>query len=161
MEKRLRQGFITSEDLKNLPDKERLKKGWVAVIECPQNIPCDACIYACKTQALEMKTVADLPVINYDKCIGCFQCMHACPGVAIFMVRLTDDGKGMVSLPYEFTDLPKAGETVDLLNRLGEKLGPARVIRTFSMGKDAAKSSYVTVETAPELIWDARFIRRR
>lgn len=157
----MRQGFITAKDLKNLPTKERLMKGWVAVIECPQNIPCDACIYACKTRALEMKAVADLPTIDYEKCIGCFQCMHACPGVAIFMVRLTEDGKGMLSLPYEFSNLPRVGEIVDVLNRQGEKLGSAKVVRTFTMGKDAAKSSYVTVETAPELVWDGRFIRRR
>ena len=145
------EGYVEIEDLE-LPTKEHLKKG-TAIIECPQEIPCNPCVDACPTNAISMENINALPKIDYDKCIGCMKCIEACPGLAIFYVKLEDE-KAIVALPYEFIPLPKEGEKVKALNRKGEEICDA-IVKKVRKGK----TPIVIIEIPREYVMHARNIR--
>ncbi|MEM0001785.1 MAG: 4Fe-4S dicluster domain-containing protein [Desulfurococcaceae archaeon] len=131
-------GVIKLEELKNLgllPPEDRLKKGPVAILECPEEIPCNICVPYCSVKAIEMKKITDLPRVNWDKCTGCGVCVAVCPGLAAFVVDLSKPDYDYVTLPHEFLPVPKPGETVTLLNREGERIGEGVVVRVWERNK--------------------------
>ncbi len=120
----LKRGYITPPgELFSIipkPSEDRLRERPVAVPECPQEIPCAPCREVCPTGgAINMPTPNDLPVVDYDKCIGCSLCVQVCPGLAFFMVQYVGD-RARITMPHELLPLPeRGGETVVLLNRAG------------------------------------------
>jgi len=145
-------GILVPEDLK-LPNDEQLKKG-VAIIECIQEIPCDPCVAICPVSSISMKNINDIPKIDYDKCTGCKRCVSICPGLAIFVVKV-EDNKALITLPYEFLPIPKAGNTVTALNREGKPRGTVKIIKVNRSGK----TTVVTIEIDKNLAMDVRNIR--
>jgi sarcosine oxidase, subunit alpha len=145
-------GILSLEDI-NLPSEEQLKKG-VAVIECIQKIPCNPCVDVCPVNAIKMKDINDPPVVDFDKCIGCGKCVGICPGLAIFVIKKTDD-KALVTLPYEFSPVPEKNEKIDVLNREGKKVGVGVVKKIVKQGK----TFVVTVEVDEKLAMDVRNIK--
>jgi len=160
-EKYLERGYLTPEELKEiieLPSEERLRGKPVAVPECPQRIPCTPCKEICPTDAIKMDNPNDIPVVEYDKCIGCSLCVQICPGLAFFMVQYRGD-KARVTMPHELLPLPKRGEEVILLNRKGEEIGKGKVILIIPRDKSVGDTPVVTVEVPLELAWEARAIK--
>jgi len=148
-------GVITLKDIQ-LPSKERLEKGPVAVIECPQSIPCDPCVEACPFCAISMNDINDLPKIDFEKCTGCGACIGKCPGLAIFVVDMTySDNEAVIKLPYEFS-LPKTGDIVSALDRKGEVKGNAKVV---SVKKEKDKTGVVSIAVKKNLAMEVRNIR--
>lgn len=145
-------GVLSIEDLRP-PSEEQLKKG-VAVIECVQNIPCNPCVDACPVKAISMRNINDIPVIDYDKCTGCGNCVAVCPGLAIFLVKTKDDTV-FISIPYEFLPIPNVGDRVEMLDRRGEKKGKAEVVRV----RKAGKTAIVTIKTEKRFAMVVRNIR--
>ncbi|AEC51270.1 ferredoxin [Pyrococcus sp. NA2] len=157
----LRHGFITVEELFSIipkPSEERLRKGPVAIPECPQRIPCTPCKEVCPTNAIKMETPNDIPIVDYEKCIGCSLCVQICPGLAFFMVHYIGD-KARVTLPHELLPLPKRGESVRLLNRKGEEVGIGKVVSVVPREKTKGDTPIVTVEVPIELAWEVRAIK--
>ena len=115
------------------PDEARLKQGPVAVIECFQEIPCNPCQNACRRNAIQpFEDITHLPKIITDNCNGCALCVPQCPGLAIMTVHLDfSEDKAMMSIPYEFKPLPKAGETVKGLDRSGKEVAPVQVVKVL------------------------------
>ena len=132
-------GIIDAQTLQKLnliPSPERIRMGPVAIIECPQEIPCDACVAACPSHAISKTNINSLPRIDFDKCAGCSLCLLACPGLAIFVVDLSPtNGKAYVTVPYEFLPVPKRGDKVALLDRAGSEIGVGEVVKVF-MSRD-------------------------
>lgn len=131
-------GVIKPEQLKNLgllPPEDRLKKGPVAILECPEEIPCNICVPYCRAKAIEMNKITDLPKVNWDKCTGCGICVAVCPGLAAFIVDLSKPDYDLVTLPHEFLPLPNIGDKVILLNRQGEHIGEGVVVRAWEKNK--------------------------
>ncbi|RLF44473.1 MAG: ferredoxin [Thermoplasmata archaeon] len=160
-EKYLERGYLTLEELKEiieLPSEERLRGKPVAVPECPQRIPCTPCKEICPTDAIKMDNPNDIPVVDYDKCIGCSLCVQICPGLAFFMVQYRGD-KARVTMPHELLPLPKRGEEVILLNRKGEEIGKGKVVLIIPRDKSVGDTPVVTVEVPLELAWEARAIK--
>ena len=152
-------GFITIEELKELgllPPPKRLKRGPVAIAECPERIPCDICVHSCPLNAISMETLNDIPKINWSKCIGCALCITACPGLAIFVIDASrEDNVGYVTLPYEFKPDPKVGSNAILLSRDGKMLGYGRIVKLWRSNRTWA----VTVEVPKDKVLEVRGIR--
>ncbi len=145
-------GVLTTRDLK-IPTRKQLEKG-VAIIECIQEIPCDPCVESCPVNAISMKDVNAPPIVDYNKCIGCRQCIGICPGLAIFVVK-NEKGKALVTLPYEFLPVPEVGETLHALNREGKEIDKGTVKKVVGKGK----TMVITVEVKEKLAMDVRNIR--
>lgn len=154
-----RTGFFTLEDLRDaIPPEELMRTKQLAMIECPQEIPCDACRQACLYEAVIKRTIIEPPKVDFEKCTGCTLCARVCPGLAIFMVHITRDGRGRLIIPFEFLPLPKAGETVQVLDREGKPLGDAKVLRVLDPEKNE-KTAMITLEVGKDLVLKARGIR--
>lgn len=150
-------GVITDKELvelKLLPPEERLKKGPVVIIECPERIPCNICVDACPFHAIEMETISSLPVVNWEKCIGCGVCVSLCPGLAIFVMDLSKDNVAHVTVPHEFLPVPKKGDEVTVLSREGKPLGKGKVVKVWERNK----TYVVTVEVPKEMALEVRAI---
>lgn len=140
------------------PDSERMKKGPVAVIECLQEIPCDPCRKACPYGAIQFEALTDLPTLDEEKCIGCAKCLSVCPGQAIFLI---DDSKEKTQLtfPYEYLPLPKKGQAVQAVNRAGELVCSAEIIRVRDIASQN-KTRLVTIAFDKAYVHEVRFIRK-
>ncbi len=150
-------GVITDKklfELNLMPPDERLKKGPVVIMECPEEIPCNICVSACPFNAIQMKTIYTLPVVDWDKCIGCGVCVSLCPGLAIFAVDLSKEDAAYVTVPHEFLPVPKKGDEVTILSREGKPLGKAKVVKVWERNM----TYIVTVEVPKNLALEVRAI---
>lgn len=137
--------------------EERFAKGPVALFECSQQIPCNPCADACPRGAITVKEINDCPALNEDLCNGCGICMTNCPGLSIFVVDYTyGKEEALIKIPYEFSPLPQAKDMVDALNRQGEQVGTAQVVR---VQQSPNKTSILWLSVPQELAMDVRSIR--
>lgn len=154
-----RTGIPTDDDLeKVIPDKKRLAKGPVVIIECFQRIPCDPCAISCKLGAIKpFKDINDLPIVDFDKCTGCGICISSCPGLAIFVIDMNySDEKSLIKLPHEMLPLPEKGEDVYALDRAGSILGTVKVIKVIKI-KD--KTNIISLEVPKGMAMKIRSIK--
>lgn len=125
-------GIPTAEDLKKIiPDKERLARGPVVIIECFQRIPCNPCAISCKVGAIKpFEDINDLPEVDFEKCTGCGICISGCPGLAIFVIDESySKEEALIKLPYELLPLPENGEYVYALDRTGKVVKKVKVVK--------------------------------
>ncbi len=156
-------GFFDQKELEKLPgvpSKERLQKGPVVVIECAQKIPCNPCEEACNKKAIKIgDSIIDLPVLDAELCTGCGLCIASCPGQAIFVVDMTySDTEAAVQLPFEFLPYPEQGEIVDGLNRAGETVCDARVLKVLNP-KNFDRTAVITVAVPKKFGMEVRNIK--
>ncbi|MEM1675498.1 MAG: 4Fe-4S dicluster domain-containing protein [Desulfurococcaceae archaeon] len=137
-----------------MPPQDRLEKGPVVIIECPEEIPCNICVDACPYKAITMDNVYSLPRVDFNKCIGCGVCVPKCPGLAIFVVDLSKGDKAYVTLPHEFLPKPVKNMVVKLLDREGRVIGEGRVVKVWEYDKCFT----VTVEIPRDKWWEVRAI---
>ncbi len=101
-----------------LPKPERMmQKGFVA-IDCLYGFACNPCEFACPHGAITKTSTSTVPAIDFEKCIGCMDCVYQCPGLAIFGYNLKKD---WLFLPIEYT--AEAGKEVYLVDNNGKILG--------------------------------------
>lgn len=154
-------GIPSKEELAEIvPSSKRMEKGPVAIIECFQDIPCDPCVAACPSHAIQMKEgITDKPHINFDKCTGCRLCVAKCPGLAIFVVDMTHSPKkAALSLPYELLPVPKKGDTVQALDRTGKPIVESKVLTVIG-GKNFDKTYIITIEVPKGEVMEIRAIK--
>jgi thioredoxin reductase/Fe-S-cluster-containing hydrogenase component 2/bacterioferritin-associated ferredoxin len=99
------------------PKPERTEKPFV-LIDCIYGFACNPCAFACPHGAITKTSTSTVPEIDFDKCIGCMDCVYQCPGLAIFGYNLKKD---WLFLPIEYA--VSEGKEVFLVNNNGEKLG--------------------------------------
>jgi len=154
-----RTGIPTDNDLeKVIPDKKRLAKGPVVIIECFQKIPCDPCAISCKLGAIKpFKDINDLPQVDFNKCTGCGICISSCPGLAIFVIdKNYSEEKSLIKLPHEMLPLPEKGEDVYVLDRAGAILGKAKVARVLKIKN---KTNIISLEVPKSMAMKVRSIK--
>lgn len=145
--------------MNNYPGNEKLKSinHAVAIVECPEHIACNPCSTVCKFGAITVPKVDDLPIVDIDKCTGCTQCLQICPGLAIYMAKVTDD-YAEISVPYEFLPMPKKDDVVSVLSREGKIIGEGTVTRVLAREKSIGDTAVVTFRVDPAIAAEARDI---
>lgn len=152
-------GIPTDDDLeKVIPDKKRLAKGPVVIIECFQRIPCDPCAISCKLGAIKpFKDINDLPIVDFDKCTGCGICISSCPGLAIFVIDMNySDEKSLIKIPHEMLPLPEKGEDVYALGRAGSILGKVKVKKVIKIKN---KTNIISLKVPKSMAMKVRSIK--
>ena len=107
----------------NMPPEGRTKPFVVA--DCLYGFACNPCSFACRQGAITKSSTSVTPTIDYDKCIGCMECVAQCPGLAIFGYA---PQRQLLYFPYEFAD--PSGE-VFLVDNDGRKVGEGTVERVL------------------------------
>jgi Fe-S-cluster-containing hydrogenase component 2 len=143
------------------PSEEALARGPIVIIECVQDIPCNPCELVCPNNAIYVgEPITNLPVFLADECDACSQCIPICPGQAIFRVDMTFSGdEAAVSFPYEFLPMPRAGDVVQGVNRAGEVLCEAEVLRV-QRPKAFDLTAVITLAVPNELAMEVRSMKR-
>lgn len=161
--KLLAKGYLDDQEIERFPGANtKTKKGLVPVIECTQNIPCNPCQNVCVRGCIQVgETITNLPVINGSvDCTGCSLCVASCPGQAIFLVDETyAPGFAAVSMPYEIYPTPTEGDMGIALDRQGEILGNAEVIKVTKL-KAMDQTVVLTIKVPVEWSMKARFFTR-
>jgi glycine/D-amino acid oxidase-like deaminating enzyme/Fe-S-cluster-containing hydrogenase component 2/bacterioferritin-associated ferredoxin len=100
------------------PTAERMNEKPFVIADCLYGFACNPCTFACPKNAIQKSSTSTVPVIDYEKCIGCMDCVAKCPGLAIFGYNLA---KNWLFLPIE--NFVEENAEVFLVNNQGEKLG--------------------------------------
>ena len=105
-------------DKPNLPSEERMKAKPFVQLDCLYGFACNPCTFSCPQGAISKPTTSNTPTVDYNKCIGCMECVNHCPGLAIFGYNLQ---KEWCFLPIEY-DVAEGAE-VYLVDNNGQKIG--------------------------------------
>ncbi len=106
------------------PSPDRQRKGGFVIADCLYGFACNPCSFSCKQGAITKSSTSVTPTIDYDKCIGCMECVSHCPGLAIFGYR---PDRKQLFLPIEFA--VEKGAEVFLVDDNGQKVGEGVVER--------------------------------
>lgn len=101
-----------------LPDEKRMMAKGFVQIDCVYGFACNPCAFACSYKAITKSSTSTVPDIDYDKCIGCMECVYQCPGLAIFGYNIN---KNQLFLPIEYH--AEEGAEVFLVDNSGQKVG--------------------------------------
>ncbi len=107
------------------PDELRMEKPFV-LIDCLYGFACNPCAFACRFGAITKSSTSTVPLIDFDKCTGCMECVYQCPGLAIFGYNLK---RNIFFLPVEF-DMEE-GEEVYLVDNNANILGEGVIQRVL------------------------------
>jgi len=157
-------GIPSKEELEaspGYPSAEALVTKPMVVIECVQDIPCNPCEAICPNRAIFVgHPITKLPVFYPERCDACGRCIPLCPGQAIFGVDMTyASDQAAVSFPYEFLPLPNKGDVVQGVNRAGEVVCDAKVLRV-QCPKSFDHTAVITVAVPKDLAMEVRSMRR-
>lgn len=143
------------------PGPEALARGPIAVIECLQEIPCNPCEAACAQGAITVgEPITNLPRFDASKCTGCGLCIAACPGQAIFVVHHKYSAtESSVTFPYEFLPPPEKGQVVNAVNRAGEVVCQARVLKV-TLRRAFDRTAVITIAIPQAYAQQVRGIER-
>jgi glycine/D-amino acid oxidase-like deaminating enzyme/NAD-dependent dihydropyrimidine dehydrogenase PreA subunit len=100
------------------PTKERMNGKPFVQIDCLYGFACNPCEFACPHGAIAKTSTSTVPHIDFDKCVGCMDCVYQCPGLAIFGYFPKKD---WLFLPIEYA--ANEGEDVYLVDNDGDILG--------------------------------------
>ncbi|MEI6764318.1 MAG: FAD-dependent oxidoreductase [Bacteroidota bacterium] len=100
------------------PSAERMDAKPFVLIDCLYGFACNPCEFACPHAAITKTSTSTVPQIDFDKCIGCMDCVYQCPGLAIFGYSTKKD---WLFMPVEYAVEEKSA--VYLVDNNGKKLG--------------------------------------
>lgn len=104
------------------PEPGRMAAKPFVQIDCLYGFACNPCEFACPHGAITKTSTSTVPAIDYDKCIGCMDCVYQCPGLAIFGYHPSKD---WLFLPIEYAVEPQT--PVYLVDNYGRQLGEGMV----------------------------------
>lgn len=101
-----------------LPTEKRFGEKPFVLIDCLYGFACNPCEFACPHGAITKTSTSTVPQMDFEKCVGCMDCVYQCPGLAIFGYAPKKD---WLFLPIEyFADEKKE---VYLVDNQGKILG--------------------------------------
>ncbi|OQA87937.1 MAG: putative glutamate synthase (NADPH) small subunit [Bacteroidetes bacterium ADurb.Bin234] len=124
-----------------LPSPERMQAKPFVQIDCLYGFACNPCAFACPHGAITKSSTSTVPAIDFNKCIGCMECVYQCPGLAIFGYNLA---KAQLFLPIEYK--AEEGAEVFLVDNNGQKLGEG-VIEKILIKKNKTNVARVKATT--------------
>ena len=101
-----------------LPSEERRHRKPFVLIDCLYGFACNPCTFACPHGAITKESTSSVPHIDFEKCLGCMDCVYQCPGLAIFGYSYAKD---WLFLPIEYE--AHEGADVYLVDNNGKILG--------------------------------------
>ncbi|MEI6697174.1 MAG: FAD-dependent oxidoreductase [Bacteroidota bacterium] len=122
-----------------LPSSERMNAKGFVQIDCLYGFACNPCAFSCKYGAITKSSTSTVPQIDFEKCIGCMDCVYQCPGLAIFGYNLKKD---WLFLPIEYE--VNEGAEVFLVDNQGGKLGEGVIEKIL---KKANKTNIARVKS--------------
>ncbi|MDR1459471.1 MAG: FAD-dependent oxidoreductase [Bacteroidales bacterium] len=137
-----------------LPNEERMQAKGFVQIDCLYGFACNPCAFACPYKAITKSNTSTAPVIDYEKCIGCMECVSQCPGLAIFGYNIS---KNQLFLPIEYH--AEEGAEVFLVDNDGQKVGEGIIEKILKKkNKTNVARLKATTISATELIKVKGFI---
>lgn len=133
-----------------LPSKERMAKPFVQ-IDCLYGFACNPCAFACPYGAITKSSSSTVPQLDFDKCIGCMQCVTLCPGLAIFGYNIP---KNWLFFPVEFD--VKEGVDVFVVNNQGKKIGEGILEKVIRKENKTHLARVKTTNLVGEAMLEAR-----
>ena len=104
------------------PSDDRMNAKPFVLIDCLHGFACNPCAFSCPHGAITKESTSSVPNIDFEKCIGCMDCVYQCPGLAIFGYNLKKD---WLFLPIEYE--VEKGMDVFLVDNQGKKIGNGRI----------------------------------
>ncbi len=97
---------------------QRMNEKPFVQIDCLYGFACNPCEFACPHGAITKTSTSTVPQLDFEKCVGCMDCVYQCPGLAIFGYNLKKD---WLFLPIEYAANENA--EVFLVDNNGKKIG--------------------------------------
>lgn len=132
------------------PTVERQSKPFV-VADCLYGFACNPCSFACPHGAITKNSTNSTPVVDYQKCTGCMQCVTSCPGLAIFGYNTNSK---QLFLPIEF--FVDEGKEVFLVDNNGRKLGEGIIEKVMKKPNKTNMARVKVIQSSTNDITDIR-----
>lgn len=153
-------GVPTPQQVLSVFPKEDDLKTLKAIIECYDEIPCNPCESHCPFDAISIgENINTPPKLIVERCVGCGICVSVCPGVAIMLAKVSDS-KATFTIPYEFNPKPSPQQIWHAIDRHGNVIGDAVILKTV----DTPKQDYtalISVQVDRSLLHDFVTIRSK
>ncbi len=134
-----------------LPSKERMEEKGFVQIDCLYGFACNPCAFACKYGAITKSSTSTVPNIDFDKCVGCMDCVYQCPGLAIFGYNLK---KNWLFLPIEYK--AEEGSEVYLVDNNGKILGQGLIEKILKKPNKTDIARVKSIDISGEKLVDVR-----
>ena len=102
----------------DLPGEERMRAKPFVQLDCLYGFACNPCTFNCPQGAIAKPTTGSTPTVDYDRCVGCMECVNHCPGLAIFGYNVQKDWC-FLPIEYEVAE----GAEVWLVDNDGRAIG--------------------------------------
>ena len=143
-------------------NSKRLKEKPVALIDCPEEIPCNPCETICPFGAIKVgEPITNVPVLDGKKCTGCGRCISVCPGLAISVLNYNyNSSEATLTVPFEFLPLPEKGEEIIAVDIKGKCMVKGEIIRVVPPGKNN-RTSLITFSFPKKFYKKVRYFKRK
>jgi glycine/D-amino acid oxidase-like deaminating enzyme/thioredoxin reductase/Pyruvate/2-oxoacid:ferredoxin oxidoreductase delta subunit len=139
-----------------VPTGKRIFERPFVLIDCLHGFACNPCEFACPHGAIIKSSTSTVPRIDFEKCIGCMDCVYQCPGLAIFGFNLRKD---WLYLPIEYN--VEEGDEVFLVSNKGMILGEGILVKVLEKENKTNIARIQAIDVAgPDLLKVRGFISK-